>query len=83
MILLDSARETLVLLGIVVLEADLEFHSLVELALLLGRLGQNSVDSFVKSVTRNLGPVDANKCLIKTKTIFNKPSTKQKNYNKR
>ena len=35
MIILDGARETLVLLGIIVLQDDLEFHRLLELPLFL------------------------------------------------
>lgn len=50
---LDGAAETLVLLGIVVLEADLEFHGLEEVALLLLRLGEQFIDALVENVLRN------------------------------
>ena len=53
---LDGAGETLVLLGIVVLEADLEVDGLDELAR-LGLLGglEHLLDALVKSLLRNLG----------------------------
>ena len=57
MFLLDSARETLVLLGIVVLKADLKLHSFVEFTLLLNRLGEDSVDCLVQSITRDFRPL--------------------------
>merc|ERR1719158_2215201 len=48
---LDGARETLVLLGIVVLEADLEVHSLHEVPLLgLKRVLQELRDGVLKGV---------------------------------
>lgn len=53
---LDSAAETLVLLGIVVLEADLELHGLEEVALLLLRLGEQLIDALVENVLRNFRP---------------------------
>jgi hypothetical protein len=43
-IVLDSARETLVTLRVVVLETDLEFDSLHKVALLLLGLGQELLD---------------------------------------
>ena len=56
MILLDGARETLVLLGIVVLEADLEVDRLDERArlALLGGL-EHLLDALVEGLLRNLG----------------------------
>ena len=56
MILLDGARETLVLLGIVVLEADLKLNRLQELAFLVLGLGENGVNTIVQHITRNLRP---------------------------
>ena len=41
---LDSARETLVTLGVVVLETDLEFDGLDEVALLFGGTSQDFLD---------------------------------------
>merc|ERR1719492_556775 len=52
---LDSARETLVLLGVVVLQTDLEIHSLLELPrLVLGCL-EHGMDRLIKSLFRDLG----------------------------
>ena len=53
---LDGAGETLVLLGIVVLEADLEVDRLDELArlALLGGL-EHLLDALVEGLLRNLG----------------------------
>ena len=56
MLLLDGARETLVLLGIVVLEADLKLNRLQELAFLVLGLGENGVNTIVQHITRNLRP---------------------------
>jgi hypothetical protein len=53
---LDGAAETLVLLGIVVLESDLELDGLEEVALLILRLGQQLVDALVEDVFRYLRP---------------------------
>jgi len=54
---LDGAGETLVLLGIVVLEADLEFDSLQKLTLLAGLLGnlEDLLHALVQSLLRNFG----------------------------
>lgn len=53
---LDGAAETLVLLWIVVLESDLQFHGFEEVAFLIRRLGQQLVDAFVENVFRNFRP---------------------------
>merc|ERR1719180_48272 len=54
MLQLDSARETLVLLGVVVLQANLEVHSLLELPwLVLGSL-ENILDTLKKSLLGDL-----------------------------
>ena len=50
---LDGSAETLVLLWIVILESDLQFHGLEEVAFLVSRLGQQLVDAFVQNVFRN------------------------------
>ncbi|GMT00836.1 hypothetical protein PENTCL1PPCAC_23010, partial [Pristionchus entomophagus] len=50
----DGSAETLVLLGIVVLETDLELHSLTELALLLLRSLEDLSDSFIQELARDL-----------------------------
>ena len=55
--LLDGARETLVLLGIVILKTNLEFNGFQEIPLLIDRLGQKCVHSLIKSITRYFGPV--------------------------
>ena len=52
--ILDGAGETLVLLGVVVLEADLEVHGLHELPLLVRAGLQHILDTLIESVTRNL-----------------------------
>ena len=52
--ILDGSGETLVLLWIVVLEADLEVNSLGELSLLVLAVLEDSVDTLIKSVTRDL-----------------------------
>ena len=52
--ILDGSGETLVLLGIVVLEADLEVNSLGELPLLVLAVLEDSVDTLIKSVTGDL-----------------------------
>ena len=49
----DGAGETLVLLGIVVLQGNLEFHRLLKLARLLLRLLQHSIHTLVQSLTGN------------------------------
>ena len=54
--LLDSSGETLVLLGIVVLQTELNFHRLGEFPLLLGRLGQDGVDGLIEGVSRYFRP---------------------------
>ena len=52
--ILDGSGETLVLLWIVVLEADLEVNSLGELPLLVLAVLEDSVDTLIKSVTGDL-----------------------------
>lgn len=54
--ILDGAAETLVLLWIVVLESDLEFHRLEKVALLVGRALQQLVDALVQDFFRDLRP---------------------------
>lgn len=54
--ILDGAAETLVLLGIVVLESNLELHRLEEVALLLGRGLQQLVDALVEDFLRDFRP---------------------------
>ena len=49
--ILDGAGETLVLLGVVVLEANLEVHRLHELPLLLGAALKHVLDALVELVT--------------------------------
>ena len=49
--ILDGAGETLVLLGVVVLQADLEVHRLHELPLLLGATLENGLDALIELVT--------------------------------
>ena len=49
--ILDGAGETLVLLGVVVLQADLEVHRLHELPLLLGATLEYGLDALIKLVT--------------------------------
>ena len=56
--ILDGAGETLVLLGVVVLEADLEVHRLHELPLLLGAALEHILDALVELVTGNLAHGD-------------------------
>merc|ERR1719312_1301454 len=51
---LDGSGETLILLGIIVLEADLEVHSLGELPLLVLAVLEDSVHSLIQSVTGDL-----------------------------
>jgi len=48
MLELDGARETLVLLGIVILKTNLEFNGFQEIPLLIDRLGQKCVHSLIK-----------------------------------
>ena len=52
--ILDGAGETLVLLGVVVLEANLEVHRFNELPLLLGAALEHVLDALVELVTRHL-----------------------------
>lgn len=52
--LLDGARETLVLLRVVVLQADLQFDRFGEATLLLRSLGEDGVNRLVQIVTRHL-----------------------------
>ena len=52
--ILDGSGETLVLLWIVVLEADLEVNSLGELPLLVLAVLEDSVDTLIQSVTGDL-----------------------------
>lgn len=54
---LDTARESLVLLGVVVLQGYLEFNSLAELSFLFRRGRQHWVDSFIKSVAGDFAEV--------------------------
>lgn len=62
--ILDRAGETLVLLGIVVLESDLEFHGLQEAALLrLGAL-QDGIHRLVQSITGHLRPEEELKDIV-------------------
>ena len=56
--ILDSSGETLVLLGVVVLQADLEVHRLHELPLLLGAALQHGLDALIELVTGNLAHGD-------------------------
>lgn len=58
---LDSARETLVLLGIVVLKTDLEFNGFQEATLLLQRALQQSADALKERVTGNFRSVISDK----------------------
>merc|ERR1719378_83609 len=51
---LDGSGETLVLLWIVILEADLEVHGLGELPLLVLAVLEDSVDTLIQSVTGDL-----------------------------
>lgn len=51
---LHGATETLVLLGIVVLQTDLKLHGLRELAILLLRVGQNLGDHLPKRLALKL-----------------------------
>lgn len=54
---LHGARETLVLLGIVVLQTDLDFDGLGEVPLFrLGGMLEDGAHTFVECVPRNLGP---------------------------
>merc|ERR1719507_782542 len=55
MLQLDSARETLVLLGIVVLQANLEVDRLLELSWLVLGVLHDSMDTLKQSFLRNLG----------------------------
>ena len=50
---LDGSRETLVLLGIVVLEADLEIDGLDELAVLLLGLLEDGLDALEEGFLRH------------------------------
>ena len=50
MVLLDGSRETLVLLGIVVLQSNLQFHSFLELALLVLTVLQNGSNSLDQGI---------------------------------
>lgn len=52
--LLHSATETLILLGVIVLEADLELDRLAEVALLVLGALQHAVDALVQGVPRHL-----------------------------
>lgn len=54
---LDSARETLVLLGIVVLETDLELNGFQESTLLLQRGLQDGGDALNERIAGNFRPV--------------------------
>ena len=54
--ILDCARETLVLLGIIILQTNLDLHRLQEVPLLLGRVLEDAIDALVKSVPGYLGP---------------------------
>lgn len=55
-VLLDGARKTFVLLGIVVLQTDLEFNGFQKVTLLLLGLRENRVHSIIEGVTGNLRP---------------------------
>lgn len=53
---LDGARETLVLLGVIVLQTNLDFHCLKEVAfLVLGRL-EHGIDALIECITRHFRP---------------------------
>ena len=56
--LLDGARETLVLLGIIVLQRNLQFHRLGELPLLLIGVREQGVDRLKQSVPRHLATAE-------------------------
>lgn len=53
--ILDSSRETLVFLWVIVLEPDLELHCLEESLLVDLGIVQDSIDTLVQSVTRYFG----------------------------
>lgn len=57
---LNSAGETLVLLGIIILQANLEFHRFQEAALLGERMLQNTTDALKERVTGHFRPVIGN-----------------------
>lgn len=53
--ILDGSGETLVFLGVVVLESDLKFHGLQEPLLVLFGINEDGVDTLVQCVTRYFG----------------------------
>ena len=55
-LLLDGARETLVLLGIVVLKTNLKLDSFQEISFLVSRLLQDGANGLKKGITRYFGP---------------------------
>jgi hypothetical protein len=56
-----GARETLVLLRIVVLETDLEFDGFEEVALLLLRGSLDGVDALIERILRDFRPAGESK----------------------
>lgn len=50
---LDGAGETLVLLGIVVLQTDLQLHGFQEATLLLGGGVQEAINTLIQGIARN------------------------------
>ena len=58
--ILDGSRETLVLLGIIVLQTDLEFHGLAELPLLGLCRRQHGINTLVQSVPRHFPEMKTN-----------------------
>lgn len=53
---LDSARETLILLGVIVLQTDLDFHCLQETALLVLGCLEYGIDALIERITRYFRP---------------------------
>lgn len=69
--ILDGAAETLVLLGIIVLESNLELNRLEKVALLLFRGLQQLVDALVEDFLRDFRPkIESGDELVEFRMIF-------------